>query len=143
MTIRRMLAAPSDEDTAPTSPMVPRHGGGRLGPRRIPSSLPSWMSEENLDFYVGEFELTGFRGDLNWYRNIDRNWELMAPWSGAQVAVPALCMAGDRDIVTKFPGMDLLIANLKQFVPKLQNTTTLPDCGHWTQQERPEEVNAA
>jgi pimeloyl-ACP methyl ester carboxylesterase len=67
----------------------------------------------------------------------------MAPWSGVQVTVPALYVAGDCDLVTKFLGMDQLIANLKQVVPKLQNTITLPDCGHWTQQERPEEVNVA
>ena len=67
----------------------------------------------------------------------------MAPWSGAKVGVPALYMAGDRDLVVKFPGMDQLIANLKQFVPKLQQTIMLPDCGHWTQQEKAEEVNSA
>jgi pimeloyl-ACP methyl ester carboxylesterase len=80
---------------------------------------------------------------LNWYRNIDRNWGLMAPWSGAKVMVPALYMAGDRDLVVKFPGMEQLIANLNQFVPKLQKTLILPGCGHWTQQEKPDEVNSA
>ena len=67
----------------------------------------------------------------------------MAPWSGAKVGVPALYMAGDRDLVVKFPGMDQLIANLKQFVPKLEQTIMLPDCGHWTQQEKADEVNSA
>jgi pimeloyl-ACP methyl ester carboxylesterase len=84
-----------------------------------------------------------FRGGLNWYRNVDRNWELMAPWSSAKVTVPALYMAGEQDLVVKFPGMDQLIANLKQFVPQLQKTIILPDCGHWTQQESPNEVNSA
>ena len=62
---------------------------------------------------------------------------------GCKGWVPALYMAGDRDLVVKFPGMDQLIANLRQFVPKLQQTVILPDCGHWTQQERPKEVNDA
>ena len=85
----------------------------------------------------------GFRGGLNWYRNIDRNWELLAPWAGAKVTVPALYMAGDRDLVLSFRGMDRLLPALKQFVPDLRQTIVLPGCGHWTQQERAAEVNSA
>jgi pimeloyl-ACP methyl ester carboxylesterase len=59
------------------------------------------------------------------------------------VIVPALYIAGDRDLVVRFPGADELIANLEQFVPELREKTLLPDCGHWTQQERPEDINAA
>ena len=140
-TMRRVLAGSSDKDTVPSA-MVPRHGSW-FGSGRSPPTLPNWISEKDIDFYAGEFERTGFRGGLNWYRNIDRNWELLAPWSGAKVTVPALYMAGERDLVVKFPGMDQLIPNLKQFVPKLQNTIILPDCGHWTQQEKPDEVNTA
>jgi pimeloyl-ACP methyl ester carboxylesterase len=81
------------------------------------------------------------RGPLNWYRNIDRNWELLAPFAGARVT--ALYVAGDRDMVVAFPGMDQLLANLKRFVPALRGSLMLPGCGHWTQQERPREVNAA
>jgi pimeloyl-ACP methyl ester carboxylesterase len=59
------------------------------------------------------------------------------------VTVPALYVAGDRDLVVRFPGMDQLIPNLSKFVPRLSRTVMLPGCGHWTQQERPVEVNAA
>jgi pimeloyl-ACP methyl ester carboxylesterase len=59
------------------------------------------------------------------------------------VTVPALYMAGDRDVVVKLPKMDQLIANLNMFVPNLTKTIMLPGCGHWTQQERAHEVNAA
>ena len=90
-----------------------------------------------------EFQRSGFRGGLNWYRNIDRNWELLAPWTDATVTVPALYIAGEQDLVVKFPGVEQLIANLGQFVPKLQKTIMLRDCGHWTQQEKPNEVNSA
>jgi pimeloyl-ACP methyl ester carboxylesterase len=128
--------------TGPIGLMVPRQGNW-LGSRSSPSSLPNWISEKDIDFYAGEFERTGFRGALNWYRNVDQNWERMAPWSGAKVTVPALYMAGDRDAVVKVPGMDQYIANLKHTVPKLQNTIMLPDCGHWTQQEKPDEVNSS
>jgi len=57
--------------------------------------------------------------------------------------VPALYVAGDRDLVVSFPGMDRLIPNLANFVPQLRGTVMLPGCGHWTQQERAEEVNDA
>jgi len=63
--------------------------------------------------------------------------------AGAKVGVPALYIAGDRDPVVAFPGMDQLIPNLSKFVPQLRETIMLPGCGHWTQQERPAEVNAA
>jgi pimeloyl-ACP methyl ester carboxylesterase len=56
---------------------------------------------------------------------------------------PALYIAGDRDLVVAFPGMDRLLANLTTFVPALRNIVMLPGCGHWTQQERPAEVSAA
>jgi pimeloyl-ACP methyl ester carboxylesterase len=120
--------------------MVPRAGGW------LPSSappLPSWLSEADLGVYAGEFARSGFRGPLNYYRNIDRNWELMAAFDGMKVSVPALYIAGDHDMVVASPGAAEQIANMKQVVPLLRNIQMLPRCGHWTQQECPAEVNAA
>jgi len=122
--------------------MVPRQGGF-LSALADPVSLPSWLTGADIDFYVKEFTRTGFRGGLNWYRNIDRNWELLAPFAGSRVGVPALYIAGDRDLVVAFPGMEQIIANLAHFVPQLRGALMLPGCGHWTQQERPLEVNNA
>jgi len=122
--------------------MVPRRGGF-LSRLTNPASLPHWLTEADVDFYVSEFARTGFRGGLNWYRNMDRNWELLAPVSGVQVTVPALYIAGDRDLVLAFRGMDQIIANLSKFVPQLRRTILFPGCGHWTQQERAQEVNQA
>jgi pimeloyl-ACP methyl ester carboxylesterase len=122
--------------------MVP-NGGGFLRGAVAPATLPAWLSEADIDFYAGEFKRSGFRGPLNYYRNVDRNWELMAAFAGVPVTVPALYVAGDRDMVVAFPGTDQLLANLKHFVPALRNIQMLPGCGHWTQQERPSEVNAA
>jgi pimeloyl-ACP methyl ester carboxylesterase len=148
--IRRVLHAGSGEgrqagaglgDPAAVG-MVPRTGGF-LSHTAEPSAPPSWLTEADVDFYTGEFTRAGFRGGLNWYRNIDRNWELLAPYAGARVMVPALYMAGDRDLVVHFRGMDQLLPNLKKFVPELRRTIMLPGCGHWTQQERPKEVNDA
>ena len=122
--------------------MVSRQAGFLSGMVN-PVSLPGWLSEADIDFYAGEFARTGFRGGLNWYRNIDRNWELLAPFAGARVTIPALYIAGDRDLVVAFRGMDQLLANLTKFIPQLRQTIMLPGCGHWTQQERAAEVNAA
>jgi pimeloyl-ACP methyl ester carboxylesterase len=67
----------------------------------------------------------------------------LAPFADANVNVPALYMAGDRDLVVAFRNMDKAIANLARYVPQLRGTVMLPGCGHWTQQERAAEVNAA
>jgi len=126
--------------------MVPRRGGlaARLASDLAnPATLPAWLGEDDVDVFAAEFGRTGFRGGLNYYRNIDRNWELLAPFAGARVEVPALYIVGDRDLVAAFAGMDQLIPNLVQWVPRLRRTVVLPGCGHWTQQERAAEVNAA
>jgi len=142
-TIRRLAYGGSgDAPPRETIAMVPRHGGF-LQYMTDPGTLPPWLTTADVEFYAGEFARTGFRGGLNWYRNIDRNWELLAPFAGARVSGPALYVAGDRDLVVRFPGMDQLIPNLSKFVPKLRRTVMLPGCGHWTQQERPREVNEA
>ena len=150
MTMRRLLFWGSGDAPRRAAPavgagdvgMVPRDGGFLRG-RDAPATLPTWLTEADIDFYASEFTRTGFRGGLNWYRNIDRNWELLAAWAGARVTVPALYIAGDHDLVLAFRGMDKLLTALAQFIPSLQQTLILPGCGHWTQQERPSEVNAA
>ena len=122
--------------------MVPRQTG--LLSRLIdPDTLPPWLTEADVDFYTAEFARTGFRGPLNWYRNIDRNWELLAPFAGLPITIPALYIAGDRDLVLHFRGMDQVIANLSSLVPRLTNSMILSGCGHWTQQERVEPVTHA
>jgi pimeloyl-ACP methyl ester carboxylesterase len=137
------LSGDADPAVARTLGMVPKGGGGALGNNAAPARLPDWLSDADIDVYADEFRKDGFRGGLNWYRNIDRNWELLAPWSGAIIDVPALYVAGDRDLVLAFPGMDQLLPNLRRVIPKLTDTIILPGCGHWTQQERPGQVNTA
>jgi pimeloyl-ACP methyl ester carboxylesterase len=120
--------------------MVPRTGGFLT---RMPDTekLPPWLTEADLNYYADEFRQSGFRGGLNWYRNIDRNWELSAPYARAPITVPALYMAGELDLVVAFPRMREVIADLKRYIPLLRDTVMLPGCGHWTQQERASEVN--
>jgi len=150
-TVRRVLYAASGDashgaggafEAGSGVGMVDRKSG-LLGGMTDPPELPHWLTAADLDFYASEFARNGFRGGLNWYRNIDRNWELLAPYSGAKVTVPALYVAGDRDLVVKFPGAEQTLANLAKTVPQLQKQVMLSGCGHWTQQERPKEVNAA
>ena len=148
-TMRRLLVGASGDrpgdDRPPGSPRlgpgVLPDGGGFLDVLRAGDGLPAWLTQEDLDVYVAEFTRTGFTGGLNWYRNQDRNWELLAPWQGAVVTPPALYVAGTRDPVVDFPGMDQLLPNLRLFVPNLRDSVMLEGCGHWTQQERPDEVS--
>jgi len=104
-----------------------------------PDKLPVWLSESDLDYYTSEFARTGFRGGLNRYRNMDRDWEQLPQLAGAKVQQPALFIAGELDGVIRFTNLDRMIDN----VPNLREAVKLPGCGHWTQQERPAEVNAA
>ena len=122
--------------------MLPSEGGWLDG-KPTTQSLPTWLTDSDIEFYVEEFKRTGFGGGLNWYRNIDRNWELLAPWSGAKVQVPALYVVGDRDGVYRSPNWSHLVPSLKQSVPLLRETIVLKGCGHWTQQERASDVNNA
>jgi len=101
--------------------------------------LPPWLSEADLAVYVEAFERTGFTGGLNYYRNIDRNWELTAPLDDVRVEAPALFLTGSEDVVRRImpaSGMDGWVTDLRAHV-------VLDGAGHWVQQERPEEVNAA
>ncbi len=111
-----------------------------------PDELPAWLSEDDLAYYIHEFERTGFRGGLNWYRNFDRNWELLAPWAGVTIAVPALFIGGLRDKIVTGPDSNEpgpLVAALPSLCEDLRGTVLIEGAGHWTQQEAPEETNRA
>ena len=92
----------------------------------------AFMSDEELDYFVNAFERTGFTGGINWYRNFTRNWET-TEGVPQKVELPSLMIYGEHDGVGKSP-------NLEEHVPKVEVHTL--DCGHWIQQERPQETNA-
>jgi pimeloyl-ACP methyl ester carboxylesterase len=105
----------------------------------LPETLPDWLTEQDLDVFSKTFEQTGFRGGLNWYRNIDRLWELTPFLSRARLTQPALFIAGELDpVITMYRGA---FEVLEQTVPQLRQKVLLPGAGHWIQQERPAQVN--
>jgi epoxide hydrolase A/B len=116
---------------------------GFLGVSRDPVPLPPWLTQADIDVFATEYQRTGFRGGLNWYRNIDRNWELTAPWQDALITQPALFIAGTRDAVITGAMGERALQDLDSVVPNLKRKILIDDAGHWIQQERPDEVNAA
>ena len=139
-TFRRLLTATGGGSTVRLD--VPP-GGGFLSTLPEPDGLPAWLTEADLDTYVEEYARNGFTGGLNWYRCLDRTWELTGAWRGARIGVPAAFLAGTDDVVVAGMPFDALVAGLRTAVPDLRTAVSLPGCGHWTQQERPAEVTEA
>ncbi|MFI0350555.1 alpha/beta fold hydrolase [Actinomadura sp. 9N407] len=137
---RRTLYAASGDGPA-LLPLVPE-GGGFADASPEPDKLPGWLTEDDIAAYVAEYEGSGFSGPINWYRNMDRNWELTAAWHRAPITPPALYIGGDRDPVVAHQARKA-VDRLADFVPNLRDTVWLSGCGHWTQQERPAEVTEA
>ncbi|MEU1790780.1 alpha/beta hydrolase [Streptomyces sparsogenes] len=113
--------------------------GGRLRDRFPANRLPAWLTDDDLDVYAAEFERTGLSGALNRYRAMDRDWEDLADFDGAPITQPSLFLGGARDASTTWlaDAIDAYPVTL----PGLRASHILDDCGHWIQQERPEEVN--
>jgi pimeloyl-ACP methyl ester carboxylesterase len=126
----------------------PTAGTGYLDVLAEPPTSPPWpwLSREDLDTYVSEYERTGpattFIGGLNSYRNADRNWELGAPYADANVQQPTLFIAGQQDPVLQMIDPNA-IEIMKRRVPNLRDIVLVPDAGHFVQQEQPAAVNAA
>jgi pimeloyl-ACP methyl ester carboxylesterase len=127
------------------APLVPPGGGflDMCGEPPAERDLPAWLTASDIDVFAAEYADAGFTGPLNWYRNLDRNWELTAPWHHAPVTVPALFVAGDRDLVVAYSGGPAILPGLRDCAPALREPVLLAGCGHWTQQERPDETSKA
>jgi pimeloyl-ACP methyl ester carboxylesterase len=97
------------------------------------------MTEADLAVYVDAFTRSGFTGGLNWYRNIDRSWERLAEYDGRRIEQPALFITGSRDTVRAFMPAEAMTGH----VTDLREVVIVEGAGHWVQQERPDEVNAA
>ncbi|MFF0450142.1 alpha/beta fold hydrolase [Streptomyces sp. NPDC004609] len=134
-------AAFSADTMAPAGAPDPHFAarGGTLRDRFPVGRLPSWLSEDDLDVYAGEFERTGLSGALNRYRNMDRDWEDLADHHGRPVTQPSLFLGGALDASTTW--LAAAIEAYPTTLPGLVSSHILEGCGHWIQQERPEEVN--
>ncbi len=106
-----------------------------------PERLPDWLDQADLDYYARQFARTGFRGGLNWYRNIDRNLRLTPELEGAKIAQPAFFIAGDRDPVLHY--RPDFVESMRPAVPDLRGIVLIPGAGHWVPAERPREYNEA
>jgi pimeloyl-ACP methyl ester carboxylesterase len=139
-TLRLMFCALSGdapEDLAPRLLGGLPAGSRLLDPIPEPRQLPAWLAGDDLGYYAAEFERTGFTGALNRYRNLDRDWADLGRPGTAAITQPALFVGGERDTATRFIDrmpMELTVAQLR--------TVIIPGCGHWIQQERPDEVTS-
>jgi pimeloyl-ACP methyl ester carboxylesterase len=101
--------------------------------------LPHWLTEDELAFFAESFTGSGFTGGLNWYRNMDRNRELLGFLAGAKICQPSMFMAGAEDGVIEMYRRDFDL--LEQTMPGLTAKTLIAGAGHWVQQEKPVEVS--
>ncbi len=108
----------------------------------LPDPAPvAWLTEDDLDFYAAEFTASGFRGPLNRYRNHERDFEWLQGFKDRRIEPPALFIGGARDPATfLFGAVEDPVAMMRPFVPNVEGHI-LDGCGHWTQQEKPAEVN--
>ena len=105
-----------------------------------PVAVP-WLTQADLDFYEAEFKASGFRGPLNRYRNHERDFKWLRNFAGKLIEQPSLFIGGDRDpATTLFGAVQDPVGMMRLFAPRVEGHI-LPDCGHWTQQEKPEAVN--
>ncbi|MGE3251275.1 MAG: alpha/beta fold hydrolase [Hyphomonadaceae bacterium] len=139
--LRKFYYAISGDAPDSTWPPDKKHGDTLLHRLPDPNPFPAWLTQADEDYYVGEFTNSGFRGPLNRYRNHRRDFAFLSPHKARAIDQPALFIGGTRDLVLKMiPGLDV-VALMKPYVTDLRGAHLIEGCGHWTQQERPEEVN--
>jgi len=133
------IAGDAPKGSWPTKPVDAKLLDGLVDPE----VFPDWLKPAELDYYVRQFLESGFRGPLNRYRNHERDFAWLQRFEGWRIEQPALYIGGTKDpAASGFGRMSDPIAFMRQFVPNLQVAEMLEGCGHWTQQERPDEVNA-
>jgi pimeloyl-ACP methyl ester carboxylesterase len=138
---RVYLSASGDAPKGAGFALVPPEGLLAQAPR--PEAQPDWLPQAELSAMADDFRQAGFRGGLNWYRNMDRNRDLLAAWRGLPIRQPSLFVAGERDAVIRFPGSAGAMEAFPRTLPGLRASVLVEGAGHWVQQERPDAVNAA
>jgi pimeloyl-ACP methyl ester carboxylesterase len=139
-TMRRFLAGiAGDLDEAEAVARLARDDRGMVERLPEPEQLPAWLPQDELDAYVDAFARTGFTGALNWYRNMDRNWELSAAFDGKGIDVPSLFIGGTHDVVLRMMSPEAA----EPWLHDHRGNVLVEGAGHWVQQERPDVVNDA
>lgn len=135
LVLRKLLAYRTGEPL-----FIPKSGWGSPNDK-IP--LPSWISDEDIKYYTSQFEKTGFTGGLNYYRALDKTWELTAPWTRAEIKVPVKFIIGDLDVTYRLPGTQDFIhdGDSTKFVPLLDDVVIMKGVGHFINEEKPNEIN--
>jgi pimeloyl-ACP methyl ester carboxylesterase len=132
------ISGDAPDGTWPTDKVV---GDPLLHRLPDPEPFPPWLTPADLNYFVGEFETSGFRGPINRYRNHDRDFEYLRQFQGRTIDQPSLFIGGERDLVLTMFGRTDFIPLMKTQLTDLRGHDILPGCGHWTQQERPDAVN--
>ncbi len=132
------ISGDAPDGTWPTDKVV---GDSLLHRLPDPDPFPAWLSSTDLDYYVHEFEQSGFRGPINRYRNHDRDFDYLKQFADRKISQPSLFIGGSRDLVLTMFGKNDFIAPMREHLTDLRGAEVLEGCGHWTQQERPAEVN--
>jgi pimeloyl-ACP methyl ester carboxylesterase len=105
--------------------------------------LPAWLEQADLNYVVNQFEKSGFRGGVNYYRNFGRNWEITEILTNTKIEVPTLFIAGEQDVVIAGASKEQLTGAMSRVVTDLHDVLLIPNIGHWVQQEAPDETNQA
>ena len=141
--LSRLYLSPDSPREAPLVTDPKRSAGGWIPRLGAPKGLPDWLTKADLDYYVAQFTESDFRGGVNYYRNIERNWLITVDITDRQIKVPTLFLAGERDMVIGGATKDMLEGMMKPAIPQLSDVILLPGIGHWVQQEAPDETNRA
>jgi len=141
--ISRLYLSPDSPRRAPEVSDPRRAAGGWIPRLGVPVDLPNWLEQSDLDYVVSEFERSGFRGGVNYYRNFHRNWEITADLQDSRITIPTLFVAGEKDVVIAGANRGRLQGAMERVVDDLREVVLLPGIGHWVQQEAPDEVNQA
>lgn len=141
--LSRLYCSPNTFRMKPVVEDKDYRAGGWIPRLGEPKELPAWITPVDIDYYVEEFSRKGFHGGINYYRNIDRNWELLAPFAQKPITQPVLFIAGDKDMVIGGASAEDLKSSMAAMVPNLKDVVLFPGIGHWVQQEAATETNEA
>lgn len=141
--LSRLYLSPDSPREEPEVTDPKRSAGGWIPRLGAPKGLPDWLTQDDLDYYVAQFEDSGFRGGVNYYRNFHRNWEITEDLAGVKIGVPTLFITGSKDMVIRGATAPMLKMMMSAGVEDLRDVVLVPEMGHWIQQEAPEATNEA